>query len=201
MIPALIFQTSPCKPLNDDLKLKLESALGEKWIYLHFDDSEIIKFFRNNPLDAFPDIEAKFHSFQNGAHKADLFRYYFLFYNGGVFLDYDAMIYQNIDAICENYNFFSVHSTVIQGSLFQGFIGSSPQNPIIYEALHKAYYTENSALQQDYHLFCKQIFDIHQNSTESFLFEEGYYDDDTFKVFDKNETIIALHFWRHKIIP
>ena len=39
-----------------------------------------------------------------GAHKADLFRYYYLYINGGVYIDSDLMITTNIENIILNYD-------------------------------------------------------------------------------------------------
>ena len=40
---------------------------------------DIIEYFKTNPLDEFPLITDVFHKLKTGAHKADLFRYYFLY--------------------------------------------------------------------------------------------------------------------------
>jgi mannosyltransferase OCH1-like enzyme len=50
-------------------------------------------------LKEFPNIAEVFHSFEKGEHKSDLFRYYFLYVKGGVFMDTDAMIEVDIDTI------------------------------------------------------------------------------------------------------
>jgi len=80
------------------------------WTYIHFTDNDIITFFNNNPLDEFSNIIDKFNSIKNGAHKADLFRYYFIYIKGGVFLDSDAMFQTDINNICLNYDFFTVNN-------------------------------------------------------------------------------------------
>ena len=48
-----------------------------EWTYKHFTDSEIIQYFKENPIQELPDIIEKFNSFSKGQHKADLFRYYY----------------------------------------------------------------------------------------------------------------------------
>jgi mannosyltransferase OCH1-like enzyme len=88
--------------------------LGIRTLYRWRDN----RFFYKNPLNEFPLIVEKFNSIKGGAHKADLFRYYYLYINGGVFLDSDAMLQTKIINCAENYDFFTVdyrntHSPII----------------------------------------------------------------------------------------
>ena len=46
------------------------------------------------------------------------------------------------------------------GTLFQGLIGAYPKHPIIYEALKHAYNVDTEVLNNNYFLFCKEIYDI-----------------------------------------
>lgn len=90
-----------------------------------------------------------------------MFRYYFIYLKGGVFLDSDAMLQKNIDLISKNYDFFSVNSThYCPGCIFQGFLGAKPKNKIIYEALVDAYNVNTKDLDKDYLLLCKYLFNI-----------------------------------------
>ena len=57
------------------------------WTYEHYTDAEIIRFFQQNPIHELPNVIEKFYSLQYGEHRADLFRYYFLYLNGGVYMD------------------------------------------------------------------------------------------------------------------
>jgi hypothetical protein len=144
--------------------------LSEGWTYMHFLDSDILDFFRENPLQEFPDISRKFKGFKHGEHKADLFRYYFLYVKGGVFLDSDAMIYKPIDTIVKDYRFFSVNSAVVPGTIFQGILGAEPRNPLIYKALSSVYFMEYSILETNYHILCKELYRLFHENQE----KEGY---------------------------
>ena len=78
-IPKVIFQTS-----KEKIPLYVQKMIKDKskgWKYKYFSDKDIINFFIDNPLKEFPKIINKFNSFKNGAHKADLFRYYYLYIN------------------------------------------------------------------------------------------------------------------------
>ena len=155
-IPKIIFQTSKSRPPN--YVIYMIKQLSPGWVYIHFTDEDIINFFNENYLKEFPNIVEKFNLIKNGAHKADLFRYYFLYIKGGVFLDSDAMLQNNIDNIVKEYDFFSVESIPCPGCIFQGFIGANPYNKIIYEALDDAYNVNIEILDKDYHLLCKNLF-------------------------------------------
>jgi len=161
-IPKIIFQTSKNKrPLPYIIKMIKNKA--PEWDYIHFTDLEIIKFFINNPIEEFPDIINKFNSIKCGAHKADLFRYYFLYIKGGVFIDDDAMLQYDMNYISSDYDFFSVNSSYCPGCIFQGLIGAVPQNKIIYEALKDAYNINIKKLNEDYLLICRNLYKIIKN--------------------------------------
>ena len=72
-----------------------------------------------------------------GAHKADLFRYYYLYIYGGVFIDSDLMITTNIVNIIKDYNLITVQGG--GDGIFQGLLASTPKNKIMYDCLLDAY--------------------------------------------------------------
>ena len=51
---------------------------------------------------------------ERGAHRADLFRYYYLYMEGGVFIDSDAMLMKDLNEIVADYEFFTVDSSEIR---------------------------------------------------------------------------------------
>jgi lipopolysaccharide biosynthesis glycosyltransferase len=164
-IPKIFFQTSKA-PLRPYLGKMIREHLTDEWTYMHFLDSDILTFFQENPLEEFPRVSEKFKALKNGEHKADLFRYYFLFVKGGVFLDSDAMIYAPITDIVKDYRFFSVRSTLVPDSIFQGILGSEPGNPLIYRALKSFYSMDALVLEFNYHFLCKELFTFYQEIPE-----------------------------------
>ena len=158
-IPCIFMQTSKDPPLKYVVDQIKEKTKG--WKYMHFTDKDILQFFKEHPLKEFPNVEEKFHSFEKGPHKADLFRYYFLYVKGGVFMDSDAMIEVDIDTIVKEHDFFSVDSKYIdRNRVFQGFIGCVPKHPILYAALKDMYAISNEEL-KDYPILTKHMYQFY----------------------------------------
>lgn len=204
-IPKLIFQTSKNKkPYPYVVNMIKNKSPG--WEYIHFTDLEIIKFFINNPIKEFNNIIKIFNSIKSGAHKADLFRYYFIYIKGGVFIDDDAMIQYDMNYIAGDYEFFSVNSSYCPGCIFQGLIGAVPQNKIIYEALKDAYNINITELNNNYLLICRNLYNIIYNKKWDFkykIYDETYGSDKVAIMVDKekNNLIILAHYFHKKIIP
>ena len=76
-ITKVFFQTNK-SPNNDHINM-IKSKLGENWTYEFYDDSDVIDFFKYNPCQEYPDIITKYNSIKKGAHRADLFRYYYIY--------------------------------------------------------------------------------------------------------------------------
>lgn len=205
-IPRILLQTSTRHPTQNVIA-QLQ-FYAKDWKYQFFTDSTIVDFFIKNPHPEFPNIVAKFLSMSKGAHKSDLFRYYFLYLNGGVFLDSDAMFEINIDEICQNYDFISVNSSYVPDSIFQGLIGCVPKNRIIYYALKDMYNISNFVLDNDYHIVCKNLYTIifslepwvRENNFQVKLYNEKVNDDNSAKICE-SDTTLCIHYYKHKRIP
>lgn len=202
-IPKIIFQTSKEKPEQYVID-KIKSKCGEEWQYIHFNDEECRQFMRENPVPNLPDIVERFNTMPSGPHKADLFRYYFLYVRGGIFLDSDAMIETNIESIVKMNDFFTVISIHVPETIFQGFIGCEAGNTIIYEALCAAYITPNELMQQFFHILCRQLYVIIQNYYTQYkieLFCEMPICGECVSIVDSNMQHILTHYCTNKKIP
>ena len=209
MIPKILVQTSLCKP--QQYVIDLFCKFAPNWKYEHYNDAEVLQFFSDNPHPEFLNITEKFNNMHVGQHKADLFRYYFLYIKGGVFIDSDAMLNTQLDDITRNYDFFTVDCDNIPGVIFQGFIGSISGNKILYNALIHAYNITQEELNTDYHALCKhiynQLYDENKNkkiyNIHMKLYNENTYNEGAVKVYDKchdpNKALL-FHYWRFKII-
>ena len=205
-IPKVIVQTSRSKP--EQYVVDMIKDLSAGWQYEHYNDHELINFFLANPLPEFPGVINKFFSFNYGEHRADLFRYYYLYVKGGVYFDTDAMLECNIDDIVKDYTYFSVNSTYFPGSIFQGFIGCTPGHPIIYKGLKDIYEIENSHLiakPENFHDICRNMYKFvseYSDNASIKLYEEVFGDQHTANVIDKDSASLVLrHYHIKKIIP
>jgi len=139
-----------------------------------------------------------------GPEKSDLFRYYYLYKNGGVYIDTDAMLYKDINYIVNNYDFFVSKSNI---NCFIGFIGSSPNNKIIKEVLLDAYNTNLTYHYRDYHgLFHLKLKEIIENTnlTNSKILIDNIIDVNHSIIYDENDLVnpICIHYYGgSKIIP
>jgi mannosyltransferase OCH1-like enzyme len=202
MIPKIFMQTSrqpPQQYVVDEIKSKCHG-----WTYEHYTDDDIIAFFGENPVPEFPNVIAKFFMLNYGEHRADLFRYYFLYVKGGVYMDLDAMIQCPIKNIIGNADFFTVNSSYFPGTVFQGFLGSTPQHPLIYQALKDIYNCPLENLRKEFHLLCKNLYGfIEQQRTDSTLLLEEVYGGcpEEAHVIDKNSQVVLIHYHINKVIP
>ena len=206
-IPKVIVQTSRNLPYEYVVNMIRNKSPG--WDYQHFTDNDVIQFFINNPIDELPDVIQKFYSFSYGEHRADLFRYYYLYVKGGVYMDTDAMLEDNIENIVQDYEFFSVNSTYFPGTIFQGFIGCTPKHPILYEALKDLYFIDNQLLITQFHTLCKNMYDMvaaHKNKypdSNVKLYQEVYGTPEEAHCIDveRNNQLVLIHYHIKKIIP
>ena len=202
-IPRILLQTH-YKNIPSYVKDKL-NTFTQGWNYIFFNDRDIINFFKCNPLPDFPNIINVFNNIKTGAHKADLFRYYFLYINGGVFLDSDAMIECNLDDIIEDYDFVTVICNC-DTLYFNGFICTRPKNIIMYESIKHIYHFNLYDLSKDYfaivHKFKIIVNDLKNNLKIKLYKEKGDWTGVMPTVDeDNNNKIIFKHYYHTKVIP
>ena len=93
-----------------------------------------------------------------GAHKADLFRYCYLYEFGGIYLDIKTELIKDIDTI---FNKKSINLyTVICNSkecIYQGIIATVPKNPIFIDLINHILISVKTPI-NDYHIFTKYFY-------------------------------------------
>ena len=201
MIPKILFQTS-YYPIEPYVTEKLKKYISDEWTYLHFNDDDIKVFFREHPLYEFPNIEKVFDSLM-GQHRADLFRYYFLYINGGVYVDSDAMLRCSLDDVVADCDLFCVEAQN-RPSIFNGFIGCVPKHQVMYEALVDAYNIDPESLATNYHLLCNNLYQIvkkHPLSITKKLYENGGTSEYSLIQDDSKNSILFHYHYPPKIIP
>lgn len=201
-IPKIFFQTSK-DGIPEYVINMIKKKLNDKWSYIHFTNQEQLQFLKDNYLEEFPNIIEKYNYLKLGSHKADLFRYYFLYLKGGFHIDSDAMIYDNIDNIVKEYSFMTVLSC-LQNHICNGFIGSVPKNKIIYKVLHYIYNLDLNELDKNYQLLCNNMYNIlsKNNDYNIKLYQEiSNHDNLTARTVNDNDETIIIHYPVQKIIP
>ena len=211
-IPKIVFQTSSMKPPN--YLVNMIKSKCEGWQYFHFIDKEIIQFMKENPIENFENSIEIFNSIKAGQHKADFFRYYFLYVNGGVYIDSDATLEKDLNLIIEDYTFFTVESCVKKKSMFNGFIGAEANNLFIYQALKDIYTLNQELLTNNYFLLCDNLYSFVENYNDIIGFMKIKENPQNIKIFkekiidslsetynENNETILKHYFNKNVIIP
>lgn len=199
----LIFQTSKYK--QQDYIAKQLMMYADGWEYKHFTDNDIYEYFEKNPDHRFPKIKKKFDILSIGAHKADLFRYYYLYQNGGLFVDSDFAVEYNIDYLVGNSELMTV-SSEIDKRAFNGFLYANKKNPIIFQCLQDLYYSDDKFLKANYDSVCEFLYlKIKENkfNIDINLHWWGHWTMDEFPhtMYDKSNNVIGKHYWKTKQIP
>jgi glycosyltransferase involved in cell wall biosynthesis len=172
-----IIQTSKNKP--EALKSENLTRFAGNWEHLHFDDSEIIQFFKDNPIPGFENVEKRFYELPRGEFRADLFRYYYIYLNGGFFVDLDFELKENLDSVVENYEFVTAElksyetgawGNTYRSRAFNGYMyAANPKHPIVFQCLQHLYHIDTSDLgpadggwDSRYHLVCEYFYNVIQ---------------------------------------
>jgi mannosyltransferase OCH1-like enzyme len=203
MIPKILLQTSKEGIPPQYVRDMLATLTGSDWTYVHFTNIEMAKYLKDNAVEEFPLIVELFDKLQ-GAHKSDLFRYYFLYKNGGVYIDTDAMLRCPLNEVINDCDLFCTFASYGRKSTFNGFIGCIPNHQIIYDALVDAYNTDPKILEKNYHLLCDNLFDIVTNHPCSNT-KKLYEGEESFEysiTYDSTHKPVLFHYHiQPKIIP
>ena len=142
MIPKTIIQTYSTDKLPQAMQRATESwkLLNPNYNYVFFNDEMCRNFIKENFNK---DVVKSFDCLIPGAFKADLFRYCFLYINGGVYTDIDNICMVPLsDIINEEDRFVSVKDNSFgnQGLIYNSFIASERNNPILKKAIDLVVY-------------------------------------------------------------
>lgn len=208
MIPHQIIQTSR-ESLPDAIVRRTMRTAGSLFDYRHFDDAKILRFFEEHPINEVDAVTRRFLSLRSGEHKADLFRYYYLYVCGGIYFDTDVLIVTDLKSyICDN-NFVSVNAGNVRNALFQGFLAAAPGHPILLRAVLDVCETSDQSLALDHHILCKNLkrfLDEHleKNSADrnsTLLLSEVAHNRNVAKSLDENGNPVLYHFWKRRYPP
>ncbi len=142
MIPKIIVQTYNTTNLPTEIvgAVKSWKVLNKDYKYIFFDDNQCREFIKENFNS---DVIKAFDCLIPGAFKADLFRYCFLYVEGGVYSDIDNICMTPLD------NFINDDDELVlvkdrsignQGLIYNSFIATNKNNPILKKAIDLVVY-------------------------------------------------------------
>ena len=150
-IPKHIISTYVDKSKIPDKVYENIKTFAPNYKHIIFDDKEIISFLKTYYSD---DIVKTFHKLKKGAHKADLFRYCYLYIRGGIYIDIKTELIQNINTIFnkKNVHLYTVYSDFgdIPTHIYQGIIASVPKNPIFLHLIEFIVQNKNPSTYDDF---------------------------------------------------
>ena len=155
-IPKQIIQVWLQGPVSDKIKNNL-LLLNPSYKYYFFTEKECLKYIETH----FPSqIVDTFHNLKKPAHKSDLFRYCFLYREGGIYIDVDLEFKVPCDYIISNANssFISAigaHSNHNFGECTNGLIFTEPSNDIFLHLINFIIRNQNPT---DYGLYVKDLY-------------------------------------------
>jgi len=130
-IPKIIIQTYYKKEKIPDKIYKNIKKYAPDYEHIIYDDEEceefLKKYFNPNILVTFKKLK--------GAHKADLFRYCYLYKYGGVYLDIKTELIRPIGEVFNKSYTYSVLS-IIKNTVYQGIIATPPKNPVFLKLIY-----------------------------------------------------------------
>lgn len=104
-----------------------------------FDDDDCVHFLNTHYGKSYSD---KFTNISNGAHKADLFRYAYLYIKGGLYVDIKTIFIKDLDSVIRDkdisYFIITKSNNRSNGNLYNGIIYTPPRNKLILDMLNHA---------------------------------------------------------------
>jgi hypothetical protein len=192
-IPKIIFQTSRIK---NHLLTRYFTEEYPDYRYVYFDDKDAIEYFVNNSLEEFPSPQDQFKFLNKGAFRADFLRYYWLYINGGIYIDTDIEIVTSLNELISNNAFVGVITS--NRKAFNGFIACEPQHPIIYDSLKHIYNCKTNI--NNYGYFCEYFYKaIYKCEKPKYILQEKFVPERKTNIIDPNTLDIKMtHHYSNK---
>ena len=169
--PKILIQTYHNKSKIPNKVYKNIEKYAPNYEHLVYDDEDCINFLKTNYNSL---IVNKFNNFKKGAHKADLFRYCWLYKNGGVYMDIKIKLIKPLSEILTEENKLYTVLSDFKGTIFQGIISTPPNNPVFKILINKLLNTHNLVIMTDYLIFTRHFYDelLYTDNSKYKLFKE-----------------------------
>ena len=157
-IPKLVIQTYYDKKKIPQKVFENINEFAGDYKHIIFDDDEITEFLKKNYK---PDVLKTF-DLLKGAHKADLFRYCFLYKFGGIYLDIKTELIRPLDEVFNRNHTYSVLS-IVRNTVYQGVIATLPGNPIFLKLIKFMINIVKGGRKYNYIIFTRDLWNnIHR---------------------------------------
>ena len=198
MIPKNLIQT-----YHGDLPFhisdQMESFLSPEWEYKIFNEESMNEYIQ---ASATPEFINAFHTLANGKKKSIWFRFYWIFLEGGVYLDSDILPSQPLDSFIQNNSIILVQDTNPNFYRIQMF-AAEKNHPLMKQMvqilLHDDPLDPLWIHKQWSHLIQTNI----PTSTSILILKENYpdYSKNYRSEFTNDQTCYAYYYWKDKTIP
>jgi len=156
-IPKLIIQTFKDKNNIASKVYKNKEQYAPGYKHIVFDDNECLQFLRRyNDVLCNEDLEKVWYSLKKGAHRADLFRYCYLYVNGGVYLDIKTELIEPLVKTFPKRNTLYTVLSIKKNTIYQGIIASPPKNKLFLDLIN--YIANNTHIINKRYLSCTRDF-------------------------------------------
>jgi hypothetical protein len=194
-IPKILIQTYHDKSKIPKKVYDNIQKYAPEYKHIVYDDKNCIEFLEhfnkiygdnNNNFD----IVHKFNSFKKGAHKADFFRYCYLYHYGGIYLDIKTVLIKPLKDIIVSDNTLYTVVALNKHSIYQGIIAVYPKNPLIGILINQCADCSNFLLYLNYSLFLqffyKKILEITPGKSVLFSGKQIVLTDYKIHLFEEN---------------
>jgi mannosyltransferase OCH1-like enzyme len=156
-IPKVILQTYTDKNKIPDKVYENIKKYAPEYQHVVYDDKQCIDFLRKEYGEKYVKI---FNNFERGGHKADLFRYCYLYKYGGIYLDIKTELIRPVNQIF-NKNYLYTVIAKDDKSIYQGILATPPKNPIFVDLIKHILKTcEQKQDKLYYHIFVRYFYKL-----------------------------------------
>ena len=157
-IPFTIVQSWRSRDLVPERIFEAIRMYAPEYKHVFFNDKAVVTFLSQNYP---PQVLKVYHSMKSHAHKADLFRYCYLFKHGGVWLDIKTILIRPLAEIfTSRYNIYTVRSIIDHhgATCYQGILAVPPQTSFMHDMIVSYMSLAQYVDSLGYLTFCRQMY-------------------------------------------
>lgn len=158
IVPFTIVQSWKSRDLVPGRIFEAIRRYAPEYRHVFFDDNEVVMFLSQNYPTRVLNV---YHSMKSRAHKADLFRYCYLFIHGGVWLDIKTVLIRPLAEIFTcRYSIYTVKSIIQLGgaTCYQGILAVPPRTSFMQDMIVSYMSLAQFVDSLGYLTFCRQMY-------------------------------------------